>query len=224
MLQACIGFGLALVAAPLLVIVDRQFVPAPLILASFLLTLSMAYRERQSIDVDGLKVALLGRIGGTIPAALLAGALSAHAFDLLFGSIVLAAVGLSLLHREVRPTRTAVLVASVASGFMGTTSSIGGPPLALVYQSSQGARLRATLAALFLMGCVISLAALAAVGRCGQPELVRALVLTPGIPLGLVISRPLLPALDGSATRPLVLGLSSLSAVVILARAFASTS
>jgi uncharacterized membrane protein YfcA len=180
----------------------------------------MAYRERRAIDVRGLKAALLGRVAGTPPAAASVGLLSSAAFDLLFGALVLAAVVLSLIHRKVQPTPRAVFVASVAAGFMGTVSSIGGPPLALVYQNAEGPRLRATLAGLFLMGCLISLVGLAAVGRLGVEEFVRGAVLLPGVPIGLLASGRLVRVLDRSETRPFVLALSSAAAVVVLVRAF----
>jgi len=218
-LQASIGFGVALVAAPLLVIVDRRFVPGPLLAAALLLTVIMAVRERAAIDVHGLRAAVWGRLLGTPPAALLVGAVSSRTFDLVFGLLVLSAVGVSLVHRAVTPTRRSVFLASVASGFMGTASSIGGPPLALVYQNADGPRLRSTLATLFAMGSVLSITALAAVGRFGAPELVRAAVLLPGVVLGVAASGPLARALDRAAARPFVLGLSGLAALAVLGRA-----
>lgn len=218
-LQASIGFGVALVAAPLLVFVDRLFVPGPLLAASGVLAASMAWRERGSVDLAGIRPAIWGRLVGTPPAALLVGAISSAAFDLVFGLLVLTAVGVSLVHRRIEPTRRAVFVASAASGFMGTASSIGGPPLALVYQNADGPRLRSTLAVFFVMGSVASLVALAAVGRFGLAELARAGVLVPGVALGIAISGPLARALDRSAARPFVLGLSSLAALAVLGRA-----
>ena len=47
---------------------------------------------------------------------------------------------------------------------MGTASSIGGAPVALVYQHAGGPRTRATLASIFVFGTVISIGTLAIAG------------------------------------------------------------
>lgn len=213
------GFGLALVAAPLLILIDRRYVPGPLLGAALLLTITMAIREWHAMDLRRIKVAILGRLISTPPSAWLVGTLSPAAFDLLFGGVVLAGVGASLLHRRVRPTPAAVFLASVASGFMSTTAAIGGPPLALVYQNASGPELRATLAGLFVAGCIVSLTTLAIFGRFGAGDLGRTAVLAAGIALGLALSRPFVRLLDGRAIRPYVLWLSCISALVVLGRA-----
>jgi uncharacterized protein len=218
-LQASIGFGLAIVAAPLLALLDRGWVPGPLIAAGTCLSLIMVIRERHELDLDGVGVAAAGRVLGAIPASYALSLASQETFDLLFGVIVLAAVGISMLRSELRTTPRTIFVAGVASGIMGTITSIGGPPVALAYQSERGPRLRATLAGMFLLGSMISLAALAAVGRFGAPELVRAAVLVPGVVVGAIAARPLLHRFDAGSTRPLVLGLSAGSALLVLARA-----
>src|SRR5690606_14903468 len=124
--QATLGFGLALISAPLLLLIQRAFVPGPLIAVCLLLGLWMAWQEREAVDLGNLRPALLGRVLGTLPAAALMGSLSAAAFDLLFALLVLLAVGISLVHPHIRPTRGAVFSAAAASGFMSTISSIGG--------------------------------------------------------------------------------------------------
>jgi uncharacterized membrane protein YfcA len=218
-LQASIGFGLALVAAPLLALLDRTYVPGPLMVQGLALGLIMSWRERGAIDRVGLRAAAVGRVLGVIPAGYALSVATQATFDVLFSTLVLAAVGLSLLHPVVRPTPRAVLGAGVLSGFMGTITAIGGPPMALVYQSAGGPILRATLAAIFVIGSIVSLAALALIGRFGVTELRYAAPLLIGVVLGTLVSHPLLGLFDRGATRPLVLGLSAVSALVVLARA-----
>jgi hypothetical protein len=217
-LQASIGFGLAIVAAPLLALIDRAYVPGPLIASGTCLALIMSVREWRAMDVAGVRNAVGGRVIGVIPAAYALHVASARTYDLLFATLVLAAVGLSLSRPDVRATPRSVFAAGIASGFMGTITSIGGPPLALVYQSARGPELRATLAGAFLLGSMLSLIALAVIGRFGADELAHAAVLIPGIVLGVLVSRPFLHWLDRGA-RPLVLSLSTASALAVLARA-----
>ena len=218
-LQSTVGFGLGLMAGPLLVLIDRSFLPGPMLFAAMFLAAFMAFRERRDIDWRGLKISILGRLVSTLPAALVVGMVSATVFDIIFGCLILAAVGMSLIHTRIMPTRRNVFLAAIASGVMSTIGAIGGPPLALVYQNMRGPQLRATLGALFAVGCLISLIALTMVGRFRLADLVRGGVLLTGVVAGLLFSRPLLRVLDQYSIRPYVLGMCTLAAVVVLIRA-----
>ena len=218
-IQSAIGFGLAMVAAPVLLLINRNFVPGPLIVAAFFLVIWMAYADRHAINFSHLKVALLGRLLGTPPAAFLIGSVSVVTFDVLFGGLVLLAVLISLIHAKIRATPLNVFLATTASGFMSTLSSIGGPPLALLYQNARGPELRANLSALFTMGCMISLTALIVVGRFQWVDLTYSLILVLGVIPGVVCSGPLKRRIDKQTARPWLLGLCAVSAVLVLGRA-----
>ena len=167
-IQGAAGFGMGLLAAPILTLIDADFVPAPVIIAVVPLTLLVAFRDWAHLDRRGLGWAILGRLPGALAGAAAVAALSHHALALFVGASVLAAVAVSLMTPRFRPTRSALVSAGFASGFMGTTTSIGGPPMALVYQSSDGPTFRSTLATYFAVGAAISLATLAAAGQLGR--------------------------------------------------------
>ena len=218
-IQCAIGFGVALIAAPVLLLINRSLVPGPLIAAAFFLTAWLVYNERHSVDLSHFRAALLGRLVGTPPAALLIGTASAVTFDLVFGALVLLAIGLSLVHAHIRPSPRNVFLATVASGFMSTISSIGGPPLALVYQNASGPVLRANLSMLFMMGCVVSLTALTLVGRFHLLDIAYSAILLIGIIIGVLCSGPLKRMIDKQTARPWLLGLCTVSALFVLGRA-----
>src|SRR6516164_5526172 len=72
-LQAVSGMGMALLAAPLLVLIDPAFVPGPMLCAVMALSAAVARRDRAAIDRSVLTMALVGLLAGTmIGAALLA--------------------------------------------------------------------------------------------------------------------------------------------------------
>jgi uncharacterized membrane protein YfcA len=217
--QSSLGFGLGLIAAPLLLLIDARLVPGPLMAAGVLMTLLVAYRERAAIDFVGLRFALGGRIAGTLLAALIWTAISPRIFDLVFGGLVLFAVVISLTSLRISPGPRSAAAAGALSGFMATLSAIGGPPMALLYQRASPARLRGTLAGFYVIGALISLTALAFVGRYGSEELVLTLYLVPAILLGYWASRWLRDYLDVAGARPFLLGLSCLTALAVLYRA-----
>jgi hypothetical protein len=112
-----------------------------------------------------------------------------------------------------------VVVAGTLSGIAGTISSIGGPPMALVYQHERGPSVRGTMSAIFVVGTWISIAGLWWAGRFGNVELLLGLVLMPAILAGFAVSRYTAAWLDRRRTRPAILAVSAVSALVILVRA-----
>jgi hypothetical protein len=217
--QGAVGFGLGLIAAPILLLIDPRFVPGPLMAGGLALTLAVAWRERSEIHLEGLRPALIGRFIGTAAAAMVLTVVSARMFELIFGVLVMLAIGLSLAGLRVSPTPTNAASAGFLSGFMGTLSSIGGPPMALLYQREGGAVLRATLSALFVLGSLVSLVALALVDRFGAPELALSAFITVPALFGFALSTRIRGLTDRAGVRPLVLALSFFSALAVLLRA-----
>ena len=219
-LQSAIGFGLALVAAPLLLLVEPSLVPGPLIFASLILTGLTAYRDRAHIDLNGLWTALFGRVLGSILAAIFLAFTSQVFFDLTFGSMVVLAALLSSTGIHLTPTRATTLIAGGASGLMGTISSIGGPPMALVYQNSEAEKIRGTLAGYFLLGAGISLFALWSVDRFGPEQALNGFALSPSMAIGFWAGHIMHHRIPRSVIRPLIIGLSFSSGFIVIVKAF----
>jgi uncharacterized membrane protein YfcA len=216
--QGSVGFGLSMVAVPLLILIDPRLVPGPLLCVAVVLTLLIARRERHAIDFAGVTWALVGRLPGTALGAAALLVTPEEKLGFAFGVFVLLAVFLSLLGPRIRPNPLSLTGAGVLSGFMGTTVAIGGPPIALLLQHTSGSKLRGTLSGFFLVGASVSLLALVAIGRFGRQELQLALVLLPGILLGYWVSGRAAPWLDRGYTRKAVLVIATVAAVAAIAR------
>jgi len=217
--QGSVGLGLGLVAAPILALIDPMLVPGPILLCGLVLTLLMSYRERRAMDIAGLKWGVVGRILGTLVAVVVLTNVPREEMTLIFGGLVLLAVALSASGLHVSPTMWTLISAGALSGFMGTTSNTGGPPIALVYQHAPGARLRSTLSGFFVPGTIMSLVALVAVRRFGRYELWSALTFLPGVLIGFLLSARTLSLLDRGYTRAAVLTLSAVSGAIVILRA-----
>lgn len=217
-LQATLGFGMALVAAPLLVLINPSLIPGPMLFTSAVLTLLMTRREWHAVRGRDLGWSLGGRVIGIGIALAVMDRMSTNGMDLLFGAIVLGAVLMSAGGISLPLTRGTLWHAGMLSGLMGTVTSIGGPPIALVYQNERGPEVRGTLSAYFLVGTVLSLAGLAWIGRFGLPELRAGLSLCPGVILGYLASRNALGLVDRRGLRPAILGLAAASALVVILR------
>ncbi len=217
-LQGSVGFGLGLFSVPLLVLIDPRFVPGPLLFSSIALTVLLTHRERGAVLFGDIKWAVGGRLFGIAAAAAALELVPARQIGILFGILVLAAVGLSASGWRLAVTPKSLFGAGILSGFMGTAVSIGGPPIALLYQHETGPRIRGTLSAFFLIGVSLSLVGLHLIGRFGWQEILIALSLVPGILLGFALSRRLTHLLDRGYVRRAILVFSAVSALAVLVR------
>jgi uncharacterized protein len=219
LVQGTVGFGLALVAAPLLAMLDPALVPVPLLVITAVHPLLTLRREHGDTDWAGVGWALAGRLPGIGLGVLAVAVLPPRAFAVAVGVTVLVCAVLSVVSWRPRPTPRALLVAGLVSGAGGTASSIGGPPVALLYAGANGPRVRSTLAAYFSAGTLLSLAALALAGQVTGPALgAGALLLAPML-AGFALSGPARRLLDRGWVRPAVVGLAAAGAVALLVRA-----
>lgn len=217
-LQASIGFGIGLLAAPIVALVDPRLIPGTLIMVATLLTLMVVIREREDIDLRGTGWALVGRIPGTIAGALLLAMLPHRALAILLAAVVLSGVVLTSFGWIPAPRRRNVVLAGAASGVLGTATAIGGPPMALVWQRNIGARLRGTMSGFFLVGSIMSIAALAVTGSIDERTMRGFAVLIPAAIAGYLLSRPMNRFLDPQRLRWLAVGVSTVGAVVLIGR------
>lgn len=217
-LQGSIGFGMALIAAPILVLIDPRFVPGPLVSSSLVLCTLIALRDRAHVDFETVRFSMSGNAVGAFAGASVLALLDPRGFALLFGILVLLGVGLSAAGFQVAVNRGTALGAGTLGGFMSATSSIGGPPMALVYQHEAADRFRGTLGIYFVFSNCVTLAALYWVGRFGAQELELALYLIPPQIMGFALSFPAKRLLGSASIRPFILGLSALAGSVVLAR------
>ncbi|MEJ8281600.1 sulfite exporter TauE/SafE family protein [Pseudonocardia spirodelae] len=218
LVQGAVGFGMALVATPLLALIDPSWVPVPVLVVATAIGFAGWWRERDGTDWPGVGWALLGRLPGTALGTYLVVTLSPRVFTVTVALIVLVCVLVSFAPVRVRPAPPALLGAGVVAGVSGTAAAIGGPPVALLYQHESGPRIRATLAAFFLVGTAVSLAGLGLGGAVDAAGLLHGLLLLPFLLVGFLASGPARPLVDRGATRPAVLGLSALAALGLLAQ------
>jgi len=215
-LQGSIGFGLGMLAAPVIGLIDPTVLPGIVIMLAIVVTAIVALRERASLDLAGAGWALVGRVPGSIAGAALVAVLPAKGLAVLVALVVLGGVGLSLVGWKPAPTRVGLMSAGAASGILGTSTSIGGAPMALIWQRFDGAQLRGTMAAFFLVGSSLSLVALVAFGAVTEATLTLAVWLLPAVIAGYALSRFANTLLDKRRLRITALAASSLGAVMLI--------
>jgi len=240
LVQGVLGFGLALLAVPVLAWLAPQTVPVGILVAVMPLLVVSALRERAHLDLRGMGWALVGRLPGGAAGALAVAVLPVPGLQLLVAATVgLAVVAAVLADRRPRPAelppgrsaadaptptprpprRTTLALAGALSGIGGTTSGIGGPPMAIAFRNSGGPAIRSTLAAFFIVGALLSIGSLAVVGEVTGPKLLAGTTLVPFVGVGYLCSGWLRRRARPHVVRTAVLGLSGASAVLLLVAA-----
>ena len=217
-MQASIGFGMGMLAAPIVAAVEPELIPGTLIMLATVVTVMVVVREREHIDLAGTGWALSGRVPGTVAGALLLVALPKEALVYTLAAVVLGGVTLSSVGWRPRPHPRNLMLAGAASGVLGTATAIGGPPMALIWQNSTGARLRGTMSGFFLVGSVLSLVLLALTGSISRQTLLAFAMLIPACVIGYALSRWVNQHLDRQRQRWAAIVISALGAVVLIVR------
>lgn len=218
--QASIGIGFGLLAAPTLTLIDPDFIPGAIAISVVPLTIGMTVRERGHID-PRIYRAVAGRIAGIVIGAwVVARATQGFIATMVAVSVLLAVVG-SISGVRFAPSRRNLMIAGTASGFSGTVAGIGGPPMALTYQHADPRILRSSLAVFNAIGSMFIIPSLVIVGVIGRRETELALMLVPGVLIGLWLGRIGIARVPANRIRPFVLLVCAASAVVLLARQLA---
>lgn len=217
-LQGVAGYGIGTLSAPLLFLISPAFLPGVMIVNAVLLNILMLMRNRTSITLRPVRYAIGGSLIGIALASVTLTALTPRGFELAFGAIILLAVSLSVVGLKPQLSAGNSLVAGGVSGYMGTITAVGGPPMALIYQNENGPRVRANLSAFFVFSSLATVAALVPAGYIGVEELKLVLLTFPGVVIGFWLSKFLIHRLPFDALRPIILAIAGLAGVSALAR------
>ncbi|MDT0302847.1 sulfite exporter TauE/SafE family protein [Streptomonospora wellingtoniae] len=216
--QTSVGLGLGLLAAPVVALLEPSLMPGAMLIATCVLPAFTVAVEWRGIDRHGLLWALVGRTPGAVAGVWLVATAAPEAIAGGVGAMVLVAVVLSVREVRVRIRRRSLLAAGLVSGFTGTATSIGGPPVALLYQHESADRIRGTLGAYFLVSTLMSLCMLAVGGELHAEEVAAGLWLMPFVVAGFLAGRPLCRVIDAGRMRAALLIVVTVSGAVLLAQ------
>ena len=216
--QSAVGLGVGLVAAPVTALLEPALMPGALLMVALLMPCLTLVHDHHDIDWHGLAWSLPARLPGTLVGVWVVSALSDRELGIAIGVVVLGAVALTWRAVRVPVNRASLSVAGFASGITGTATSIGGPPIAIVYQHRPARQIRTTMAVYFLIGASLSLVALTVAGDLTGHQVVAATELLPFLALGALLGALARRAIPARVVRPAVLLVSSASALVLVVR------
>lgn len=222
MVQGVVGLGVGMLLAPMTGLVEPSLLPGLPLWMALVLPMLTLVRDRGHTDWQGLTWALPSRIPGTVLGVLVVAVASDRMIGLAAGVMVLVAVALSVRTVEVPISPGTLVAAGVVSGVTGTATSIGGPPIALLYQHRPHDQVRPTLGVYFSAGAAFSLVALLLTGQMPMRDLVVAAVLLPVLVAGYASSNVVRRRVPAHRMRIAMLAVCALSAAALIARSVLS--
>jgi len=218
--QAVVGLGLGLLSAPVVALVEPSLVPVLTLWLALLISGLNLLGEHEHVDWRSTAWSLPARVPGTVIGAWLVATFTEQQIGVALAVMVLLAVALSVHTVDVPVTPVTLATAGLVAGATGTATSIGGPPIALLYQRTEPRVARATMSVFFFVGVILSLVGLAVSGSLGREPSLLALALAPGVVVGYVVGRRTRGMVDQGVFRWAVLVVCTLSALALLARSF----
>jgi uncharacterized membrane protein YfcA len=214
--QTALGFGMAVIAAPIIVLFKPEWGPVVLTMNALILCLLNTWNQRKYLEAQHLSASFLTRIPGSFLGAWLLIRLDTTWLQFSVAACVLLAVIISYLGKQFPYTPKRLAFASFISGITGTTTSIGGPPMALVMQHGKSQTIRANLSLYFSYSCIVSLIAYGYMGLLTSSILITCISFTPVCLLGFVGGIRARAYVDGGRFRPLLLILCGISGSIAL--------
>ena len=184
--QGVIGFGLGTISTPIMALLKPDLVPVVVLCLAFIIACSTLHRAWAETDWKMVLYSNLARLPGTFLAVWALAVLSTNSLQIFIGCPVIFTMILSSLGWTPKVNVANTLIAGGLSGFLGTSTSIGGPPMALLMKTFNPAKARGTLAATFVFGSIVSMVTLAVGGQVTTYQLKYAVLYLPLAILGLV--------------------------------------
>ena len=219
LVQSATGLGFALVAGPVIVaVLEPETALLTLTVLGLALSLLVASERDAPVAWGPLRPVLVAAVPGTVVGALALWAMGEEALQAAVGVAVLAAV---VLQARGRPLRGPAPAIGMLSGALTTSVGVNGPPLALwlTGRGVEGAALRATLAAAFVVLGAIGVVVLVVAGAgLDLAETGAALV---AVLAGHRLGRLAFARLDAAAHARVVLGVIAVSGAASVVAAVA---
>jgi uncharacterized membrane protein YfcA len=213
------GQAFGLICAPLIALAAPSHIPALILLCGLPIMLYSIRFDRSEVRWNEVFYAFAGRVAGAVLAATIIAALADKQFiSVCVGVSVLLGVAISLTSFTVPIRPGSLLVAGFMSGAMATLTSVGAPPMGLLYQRKSFGHARATLNAFFMFGAAASVGALLLYGLISGADVWLTFALLPAIAAGTLLGDVALGRLTISTLRPFTLIISTFAAVVLLLR------
>lgn len=177
--QGSVGFGMIITAFSVIILVDPVLLPQAIVISTLPVLFVVFLRSRRDVDWGEATRLVIGRIPGIALGTIIVKTLSPTVLAYAGAGLVLFAVGVTAFTRPIPHNTATLTIAGFFSGLFGTSTGIGGPPLALMYQSGTGDNLRATVGTVMVLGVLMTVVGLAIGGALSATDIRTGVALMP---------------------------------------------
>jgi uncharacterized membrane protein YfcA len=216
--QGTIGFGLGLLSAPFIAIAIPGAIPVVLVMVAWPIGAVTASREHHALDWFALRWMLVGSVPGTVIGLWIIHLASDDQLAILVGAVTIVGVFTTIVSPPIPINRGTACGAALLGNITGTAASVGGPPVALLFQHHRGPIVRSTLGAYFALTATLSVVGYAVTGAITLDKALLALALLPAMLSGVWLSKHFHVLVDKHWLRPSVLALSAFAGTVAILR------
>ena len=217
--QASVGFGIVVVAAPFVIWLAPELMPGSMLVCGFVMPLLQLRGTWRDVDWVSLRAALAGRLLLTPVGVWVVAVASTRLIAFLVGLLVLAVALATAYAPAFEPRPRNLFVAGMLTGVSGTAAAVGGPFVAMTLQHDEPARIRATLAGFFTSGPRPRWPRWPTPASCRREQLWWGAVFVPFLVVGYVLAGPVVRRLDEGRLRTAMLWFCVVAAVSIMLRA-----
>ncbi len=187
--QSAIGIGFGIPGCVILLF-DASLIPTSIVLMGTFVAFSNAFLSFKQIIKKDLIYSLTGRVMGTLIAVpLIIITICTKYFMFIFVFMLLVIIPLSFFKWNIQASIKNVSIAGLFSGFLGTLTGVGGPPMGIVYQNSNSSRVVPTLNMFFGFGALFSVIVLWNIGLLNMIIAIKCLLLSPSVAIGIMLGR-----------------------------------
>ena len=180
----------------------------------------MIVRDRAHLQFNQVSWAMVGGFIGIVLAGLMLKVTSKDQFELAFGLLILFGVLISVLGFVPKVNKITNAIAGFTSGFMGTITAVGGPPMALLYQHGDIKNIKANLTAFFLFLNIVAIITLALIGEITVNTFISVAIALPGLAIGFYISTKAHNIVKAHLIRRWILALSTITSLISIVKSF----
>ena len=187
--QSAIGIGFGIPGCVILLF-DPSLIPTSIVLMGTFVAFSNAFLSFKKIIVRDLIYSLSGRFIGSIASVpLILITIGTKIFMIIFGVFLLLSIPLTFFKWQIQANIKNITIAGFFSGFLGTLTGVGGPPMGIVYQNSESKKVVPTLNMFFGCGALFSVIVLWNINLLNYEITTKCLLLSPAVVLGIICGR-----------------------------------
>lgn len=187
-LQMATGVSVGMIIVPALALISYTLIPVPIVFASLTLTIMMAYKGREHIDLKNVYQVNIGMFIGIFVAVYLLKSIHFDYLGLVFGVLILISVLISLKLKTFTLSPTVNYIGGLAAGIMGAMAAVGGQILAMLFQNHPLESIKATLAFLYTLFSIVMLLVFYYFGEFSYEQMISGLYMMPGFLIGFFVA------------------------------------